>query len=49
MRALPYFMFIPALGAMLAYHLSMVPAVRSMAVTLNPLLLLIAAIVWGGE
>jgi len=54
MRALPYFMFIAAVGAMLTYHSSMAPQVRWMAATLTPFFLgvsaigavLIAVVVW---
>lgn len=47
MRALSYFMFIAAIGAMVTYHWSTAPAARWMAATLTPLFLGIAAIVWG--
>ena len=47
MRALPYFMFIAAVGAMLTYHWSMAPAVRWMAATLVAFFLGVGAIGWG--
>jgi len=47
MRALPYFMFVAAVGAMLTYHWSVAPQLRWMAATLTPFFLGVAAIAWG--